>query len=1347
MYNTVKPKEVNPRLKAGLFSQLLFVWIIPLLYKGCKNGLKEADLPQCLPDDDSKMLGDKLERNWLKELEKANRSKRKPKLRKAVWKTFWTLAVTDGIVCFLYIMLKSLIPLFLAQLLIELPKAYKDPINGFNGTIENSTDFNDNNTLSSKEAHDNNQLWFWYYLTWVWHNPYCLGGLLVGLTFFGCFMNHHVDQRQKRMGAKMRIACCSLIFRKASKLSLKTAGDISVGHIVNLISNDVNRLDIGFVFAHYLWILPIQTVLIGYLIWVRVGYAAIVGVVALLLQTIPVQLSLSKWTARLRLRIAERTDDRIRKMNELIRGIQVIKMYSWEKSFEKEVKEARRLEILETRRAAYLRSFYLSSMILPERLTLFITIVAAVQMGAVMSADIIFAMANLYHVFQLVAGIFCPMGISFAAEAFTSLDRIENFLMHKEKDETSLRERPHSDNAIELEHVTASWNTCVSTGPDTSVSIKISEDNLKLLHIREPAKITLSDISLNIPRQGLCAIVGPVGAGKSSIFQVILNELGCESGSVKIDGGISYASQESWLFPVSVKNNIIFGEVEDLDRYQKVIEACALSEDFKQLRYGDATLVGEGGASLSGGQKARVNLARAVYNNKASIYLFDDPLSAVDAHVGREIFNNVMGPNSLLLRDKTRILITHQIQYLDQANYIVLVEDGKITATGNFEEMKGLLSDCNWKCSDVDHVAAEMHQNYAPEVDEQHDGLTPNGTTKPLQNVCNKSLTELNTEIDQLEAEDQGKGTVKASVWWEYFHAGNSIAGLLGITIILIVSQAICSGADYFVNIYTKIIFMDSLNQETAISQDICLIIYSVLIAAVVIMIILRCYLFLKTCMHASKVLHERMFSSILKATMRFFDTNPSGRILNRFSKDMGAMDESLPRFMSEFTHLALVMLGVLVVICIVNPVVLVAVCIVALADFIIIKLYLRASQDLKRLEGIRRSPVFSHVSACLSGLSTIRSRNLQQTMIEEFDKLQDLHSAAYHLTLTSNTALGLWLDSANVCILLNSVTFSFILFNYGTYSGNVGLAITQAMMLTGMVQYGLRQLGESFQQMTSVERILAYTKLDNVEKNVNKLNPENWPSAGEIHFNDVSLKYKENGEPILKNLNFVVSPTWKIGIVGRTGAGKTSLISVLFRLYDLEGHIFIDGKNCADIDIHTLRSRISVIPQQPVLFKGTIRYNLDPFNQYEDNERDLLKALEKAGLDRLKLDDEVAESGNNFSIGERQLLCLARAILRKNKILVLDEATANVDESTDSLIQNTIRNEFKTCTVLTIAHRLKTVMDSDRILVLDAGRKIEYDAPHILLQNPQGHLSRMVDATGDGAESLRAIAKQAYNK
>lgn len=358
--------------------------------------------------------------------------------------------------------------------------------------------FNGNNSLVNASMElgsfdfggETNWQWRWRW-QWVWHDIYILAMLLVGSTFCGCFINHHVDQRQKRMGAKMRIACCSLIQRKATKLSMKTTGLISVGHIVNLISNDVNRLDIGFVFAHYIWILPIQTLLIGFLIWQRLGYAAIIGVTALLLQTIPVQMCLSTWTAKLRRRIAERTDQRIGQMNELIRGMQVIKMYVWEKCFRHVIKESRRLEIRETRKAAYLRSFYLSSMILPERLTLFITIVAAVEMGQIITADAIFAIANLYHVFQLVAGIFCPMAISFAAEAFVSIKRIEEFLLQPERatPPSKLLMPPSRKMAVEIENVTASWNS---------------------------EKETLRNISLKVPKGKLCIIAGPVGSGKVS---------------------------------------------------------------------------------------------------------------------------------------------------------------------------------------------------------------------------------------------------------------------------------------------------------------------------------------------------------------------------------------------------------------------------------------------------------------------------------------------------------------------------------------------------------------------------------------------------------------------------------------------------------------------------------------------------------------------------------------------------------------------------------------------------------------------------------------------------------------
>ncbi|KAM7349634.1 ATP-binding cassette sub-family C member 4-like isoform 2-T2 [Cochliomyia hominivorax] len=1305
MYDDISPNKVNPRQNANIISQLLFAWIVPLLYKGSKKGLTEDDLPKCLPDDESKALGDKLGKNWREELLNKEMYGRKPCLRRALWKTIWTSAVIDGLVCLFYIMLKSLIPLILAQLLTELQKT-ETSLNTQN-IRENSYNLTTTTDITEESPLvENEKNWFWF-----WHDIYVLGLLLVGSTFCGCFINHHVDQRQKRMGAKMRIACCSLIQRKTTALSLKAASSISVGQIVNLMSNDVNRLDIGFIFAHYLWILPIQTVLIGYLIWQRLGYASIIGVIALLLQTIPLQMSLSTWTSKLRGRTAKLTDARVGIMNELIRGIEVIKMYVWEKYFQDVVKEARRQEVREIRKAAYLRSFYLSSMILPERLTLFITIVAAVKMGNVISADAIFSIANLYHVFQLVAGIFCPMAITFASEAFVSIKRIEEFLENPEK-ENIKRSSPDGNNAVEIKNVYASWE--------------------------EKQKQTLKNVNLVVPQGKLCVIAGPVGSGKSSLLQLMMGELNANSGSIKIADDISYASQEPWLFSGTIKNNILFTDPYLSERYAQVVKDCALSKDFEQLNYRDQTLVGERGASLSGGQKARINLARAVYKN-ASIYMFDDPLSAVDANVGRHLYEHVISPRGLL-NDKTRILVTHQTQYITkEADLVVWIDNGEIKS-GNWETMRDIVT------SDLLHEDKKIEEQLRGKYVREH-STTENGEPIESDALLNGKLKEkeLLNPRDQIVLEEQGKGCVKANIWWAYFHAGNSICGLIFMTIILFLSQAVCSGADYFVNIYTKIVFMDNNKQDAPISENICLIIYSILIVAAIFMIIYRCYLFLKTCMHASKVLHDRMFGCILKATMRFFDTNPSGRILNRFSKDMGNIDDSLPRFMSEFTHLAFVMLGVLVVICIVNPILLIAVGLVAIVDFVIIKLYLRSSQDLKRLEGTRRSPVFSHVSATKSGLATIRSRKCEKVMIEEFDYQQDIHSAAYHLTLTSNTALGLWLDCVNVLILLNSVTFSFILYSDGnTYSGNVGLAITQAMMLTGMVQYGLRQLGEAFQQMTSVERILEYTKLKG--EHVYGTNPTNWPNAGVIKYENVSVRYHENGQKVLKNLNFTIESGWKVGIVGRTGAGKTSLISSLFRLCNcISGKIIIDDHDTADIRLNKVRSNISIIPQEPVLFKGTIRYNLDPSGSYKDI--DMWEALKNVQLGNdFNLDFEVKEFGNNLSIGQRQLICLARALLGNSTILVMDEATANVDQNTDRLIQKTIQQNFNHCTVLTVAHRLKTVMKSDRIMVLENGVLMEFDKPYLLLQKSNSLLKQMVEATGEEASHLIEMAKEYYN-
>ncbi|KAJ8929218.1 hypothetical protein NQ314_018097 [Rhamnusium bicolor] len=443
------------------------------------------------------------------------------------------------------------------------------------------------------------------------------------------------------------------------------------------------------------------------------------------------------------------------------------------------------------------------------------------------------------------------------------------------------------------------------------------------------------------------------------------------------------------------------------------------------------------------------------------------------------------------------------------------------------------------------------------------------------------------------------------------------------------------------------------------------------------------------------------MFDKIVYATMRFFNINPSGRILNRFSKDVGVLDETLPLTFLDTVE-------------------------------------------------VSRSPIYTHLSASLQGITTIRAFGAQEILKKEFDNFQNQYSAPGYMILAANRTFGFWLD-IHCVVYIALVTISILFIESEMFGGNVGLALTQSMTLTGMFQWGMRQWSELENTMTSVERIQEYTEVTPEKDEKTKDPPRLWPEKGNIKFDRMCLRYSPEDSYVLNNLTFEIKSNEKVGIVGRTGAGKSSLITALFRLTDIDGNIFIDEINTKEIPLNILRSKISIIPQEPVLFSGSLRNNLDPFDQYNDDV--LWSALTEVELKNAVsslpagLGSKVSEGGSNFSIGQRQLLCLARAIIRQNKILILDEATANVDPHTDGLIQTTIRQKFLDCTVLTIAHRLHTIMDSDKVLVMDAGKAVEFDHPHKLLQDQNGVFYGLVMQTGKAmAENLIAIAEENYN-
>ncbi|XP_041973565.1 ATP-binding cassette subfamily C member 4-like isoform X1 [Aricia agestis] len=1319
--------QKNPQENAGLLSKLLLWHCFHLFHKGKKYGLNVEDLWRTRKCDMSGDLGTRLEEAWFKELQKAKRSDSKPSLARAIVRCFWLEYMILGIVLgILFILIWPIIPYSLALF-----------INYFT---------NERSSESYKYAHIYNMILNLCIIS----TPF-----LVNLTEFGLSI----------VGMKVRIACCSLMYRKMMRLSRSGLSKTETGQVINLMSNDVGRFDVACLYLHYIWVMPVVIIFVSYLVWQRIAWAALAGLGVIILQTLLVQTYLSSWLAKLRGKIAKRTDERVKVMSELVNGVQVIKMYAWEKPFEKLVENLRKLEVKFITHTMMIKGFSTSIIVFTERLVLYAALVTFIAIGGEINSEITFSLAQYYNLLQIACNIYFPWALAFLGESKISVQRLEEFLLLNEVEPVG-----YKVNNIE------SFSNIKLKDDHIKKSLKLELSNVTASWQINPIVQTLRSITLEVNPGEFVGIVGSVGSGKSSLLQLILGELQPNSGRISLGGAtVSYASQDPWLFVATVRQNILFGLPYDKARYNKVVEACALLRDFEQLPGGDGTMVGERGASLSGGQRARVGLARACYR-QADIYLLDDPLSAVDTHVGKHLVSECING---LLRHSTRVLVTHQLHHLKTADKVVILRNGEIEAQGTFEE-----------------VSRSPHFDQLHKFEEHEKEELTGDSLETVQDKTNPIAEDADDDEDDSQETDEllRKDSVSGSVYLKYFRAGGSWMLLIFTILSILIAQVVTSAGDLWLshwmnNVETNLQEMNSSKLEdldtlllssatnsstdsdnnsianltvigtivkTAITlEDISnvnkfdhfyyIYIWSAALLGCIILTSERSLIFMWVCMRSSIKLHNEMFSNILTATMRFFNTNPSGRILNRFSKDMGAVDEMLPKMYIESIQVTMVMFGIIAMVAIVNPYMLLTTLICGAIMYLWSSVYLSTAQIIRRLEGITRSPVFSHVSASMSGLATVRACQAQTMLCQQFDAKQDVHTAAWYLSLITNASFSIWLSVVAALYVL-VVTYSLLLLDKGdTKSGDVGLAVSQAIVLVNMLQYGIKQVTQVVSQMTSVERILEYTNLPQ-EISPNTSPPKNWPQQARIVFKDLYLRYEKDSEPVLKNLNIVIDSCWKVGVVGRTGAGKSSLISALFRLAPIDGHVYIDDIDTGEITLKDLRSKISIIPQEPVLFSASLRYNLDPFDKYSD--ADIWKALEQVKLKDsvTSLSSAVESGGSNFSAGERQLLCLARAALASNRLLILDEATANVDPNTDALIQKSIREHFADCTVVTVAHRLHTVADSDRIIVMEAGQIVEFGDPHKLLQKEDGHFIRMVNELGSASEqSLRELAKAAF--
>ncbi|XP_043465525.1 ATP-binding cassette sub-family C member 4-like [Leptopilina heterotoma] len=1361
----------NPREKASCISVLLWWWTVRLFKTGYTKILGTEDLFDPLKEDKSSFLGDRLEKSWNKEVKITNNRKEKISLLKVISRTFvWEYFLLGILQIFNELILRLGTPILLS---------------GFLQYFRPKTEV-----------------------------PYQTALLFAGgICLFSCLTVISLNQSiygSFHVGGRIRVAVCSLVYRKALKLSKTALGETAPGKIVNLVANDVNRFDLVSVLIHYMWSAPLSALIIAYLLYSEAGYAGLIGI-AVVFVVVPIQSFTGKLSSIYRSQTAIKTDERVRLMDEIISGVQVIKMYAWEKPFCALVANARKQELKIVTKSSYIRGIYMTFNILTSKLALFATLLTMMLYKEPLTADRVFVFASYYSVLSNTMSSMFVRGIAEIAECLVAVRRLQYFLLYEEYQEVN----PHlhrscnvkgtskmnnKENFIKIdipfidedlsEDLKNKKNGFVGRASDFLKNTNIEDvmdepsetwavklDNVTAKWEPGQSENTLEKVNLEIETGKLYMVIGMVGAGKSSLLSAILKEIALTEGSIRVKGGLSYAGQESWVFGSSVRQNILFGQPYDRQRYQRVVKACALLRDFKQFPQGDQTIVGDRGSSLSGGQKARINLARAVYR-QADIYLFDDPLSAVDAHVGKHLFEECM---KHYLSGKTRILATHQLQYIKGVDAIILLDQGKMQFYKNYQQL--LQSHPEY----MPLIAAETNPENLEDSFTERNILRRQFSTSSCRSKSADGGGDTDAEdedepktVDEL-VEGTSKGTVKGSLFLNYFRSGANLFFAFLVLLLFILTQLAASLNDLYIPVLitaeeAKVYKMsnitinrkdDGIFKAQPWSQKVYIYVYIGIVSSIFVIGFTRSYAFYRLCMRASQRLHDMVFSALIRTGMRFFDTNPSGRILNRFSKDLGGIDELLPKSLLDAGQVTMLVMGSLIVTCIVNYYYIIPIILFGTMFYWIRKVYLKTSKNIKRLEGITRSPIFTHLNTTLNGLTTIRAFGAEEVLKDEFDKFQDFHTSSWFIFITTSSAFGFSLDVFSF-IFTTLVTFSFLISSdpSSENGGKVGLAITQVMSMLGLIQWGMRQSAEVANQLMSVERVLEYVELPPepnlrdkgvISKKKMKQTPpdsfvtppSNWPNMGNIAFKNMYLRYSDDDPPVLKGLNLVIHPSEKVGIVGRTGAGKSSLIAALFRLAKIDGVIEIDNIDTGTVCLEDLRQQISIIPQDPVLFSGTIRRNLDPFEEFSDivlwdvlGEVELKEAIAAVN----GLDSRVSDRGSNFSVGQRQLICLARAILRNNRILMLDEATANVDPQTDALIQRTIRTKFASCTVLTVAHRLNTIMDSDKVLVMDLGQMAEFDHPHILLQNQFGQFTSLVKETGRAMfDQLSQVAEKAY--
>ncbi|QCE02235.1 ATP-binding cassette [Vigna unguiculata] len=1101
----------------------------------------------------------------------------------------------------------------------------------------------------------------------------------------------HYAFGSRRSGMKIRSALMVAVYQKLLKLSSSARTRHSTGEVVNYIAVDAYRLGEFPWWFHIAWTSAVQLVLSIIILFSVVGVGALPGLVPLLICGL-LNVPFAKIIHSCQSQFMMAQDERLRSTSEILSSMKIIKLQSWEDKFKnlvlslraKEFKWLTKIQIIKAN-GSFL--YWMNPTIVPT----VVFLGCALFKSAPLNAGTIFTVITSLRVMGEPVRMI-PEALSIMIQVKVSFDRLNTFLLDEELTSTNGYGRnikQSSVNAVEIQEGNFIWD-------------------------HESVSPTLREVKLEIKWGQKIAVCGPVGAGKSSLLYAVLGEIPKISGTVNVGGTIAYVSQTSWIQSGTVRDNILFGKPMDKTRYENVTKVCALDMDINDFSHGDLTEIGQRGINMSGGQRQRIQLARAVYND-ADIYLLDDPFSAVDAQTAAILFHDCV---MTALREKTVILVTHQVEFLTEVDTILVMEDGKVTQSGSYEDLQSAGTAFEQLVSAHKAALTGLDKKYENSSDSDIEFMVHPEESQSFNLTKNQSEQVISTKgqlgAQLTQEEEKLTGDVGWKQFWDYISFSRSSFVFFLTMLAEFAFIALQTASSYWLALAFEI---------PKVTSGLLIGVYASFSFLSAIFIYIRSFLAAYLGLKASEAFFSSFTSAIFNAPMLFFDSTPVGRILTRASSDLSILDIDIPY---TLTLVAFVAAEILVTICVMVSItwqVLIVAVPATVASIYIQGYHQASSRELMRINGTTKAPVMNFAAETSLGVVTIRAMNMVNRFFSNYLKLVDMDAAVFFHSNVATEWSILRIELLQNLTVFTAAALLILLPRESVSPGLVGLSLSYALTLKESQVFCSRMYSMLSDHIISVERIKQFIHIPSeppafVEDN---RPPSSWPSKGRIDLKALEIRYRPNAQLVLKGINCTFVEGSRVGVVGRTGSGKTTLISALFRLVEpSRGDILIDGINICLMGLKDLRTKLSIIPQEPTLFKGSIRTNLDPLGFYEDDE--IWKALEKCQLKETisklpgLLDSSVSDEGGNWSLGQRQLFCLGRVLLKRNRILVLDEATASIDSATDTILQQVIRQEFAECTVITVAHRVPTVIDSDMVMVLSYGKLVEYDEPSKLM-------------------------------